>query len=175
MNIRKAVLTDAAGIAKVHVNSWRTTYKGIIPASFLDNLSYDKRTELWQRNISREDNYVFVAETENKEIVGFADCGKREDNHIANSGDLTSIYLLEEYQGKGIGKGLMKQLFRQFKELGYERVFVEVLDENNTRNFYEYYGAKLLKSEKIKMAGVVLDLLIYEWNDLGKVLSDKSD
>jgi ribosomal protein S18 acetylase RimI-like enzyme len=175
MIIRKAVLTDAAGIARVHVNSWRTTYKGIIPDSFLDNLSYDKRTELWKRNISREGNYVFVAETENKEIIGFADCGKREDNHIANSGDLTAIYLLEEYQGKGIGKGLMKQLFYQFEELGYDRVFVEVLEDNKTSGFYEHYGAALHKTGKIRIAGVELNLLIYEWNDLGKVLSDKSD
>lgn len=31
MIIRKAKLDDATGIAKVHVDSWRTTYKGIIP------------------------------------------------------------------------------------------------------------------------------------------------
>lgn len=30
MNIRRAILTDASGIARVHVDSWRTTYKNII-------------------------------------------------------------------------------------------------------------------------------------------------
>lgn len=46
MNIRKANRDDAPGIAKVHVDSWRTTYKGIIPQSFLDELSYEQRTKL---------------------------------------------------------------------------------------------------------------------------------
>jgi len=46
MIIRKAKLDDATGIAKVHVDSWRTTYKGIIPDDFLNNLSYEQRTEL---------------------------------------------------------------------------------------------------------------------------------
>lgn len=46
MKIRRAKLDDAQGIAKVHVNSWRTTYKDIIPNDFLDNLSVEQRTEL---------------------------------------------------------------------------------------------------------------------------------
>lgn len=40
MKIRKAVLTDAKGIAKVHVDSWRTTYKNIIPDEFLKKFTY---------------------------------------------------------------------------------------------------------------------------------------
>ncbi|WP_339217714.1 GNAT family N-acetyltransferase [Ornithinibacillus sp. FSL M8-0202] len=170
MKIRKAVISDAAGIAKVHVDSWRTTYRKILPESFLNNLSYEKRTELWKNNIAREDNYVLVAETDEGEIVGFADCGKREDNHVPNSGDITSIYLLEEYQGMGIGIKLLTQLFQHLQQLGYKKVFVEVLEANSSRYFYERYGATLAKTEKIKMAGVELNLLTYEWNDLGKVL-----
>lgn len=172
MGVREAVMTDAPGIAKVHVDSWRTTYQGILPDSLLENLSYEKRTELWQRNLSREDNYVYVAENEVGEIVGFADCGKRESNTIDHSGDLTSIYILEEYQGKGIGKQLMSKLFQKFQELGYNRVFVEVLEDNKTRYFYEHYGATLMETMKIKMAGTELDLLIYEWDDISRVLTE---
>jgi ribosomal protein S18 acetylase RimI-like enzyme len=170
MNIRRAVIEDAKGIARVHVDSWRTTYKNIIPDEFLRNLSYEQRTDLWNRNISKDGNYVFVAENNKGEIVGFADCGKRENNDVDNSGDLTSIYLLEEYQGRGIGKKLMKELFLQFQELNYNKVFVEVLEDNKTRFFYEYYGAKLLKTEKIKIAGVELELLIYEWDNVKEVV-----
>jgi L-amino acid N-acyltransferase YncA len=171
MNIRKAVLTDAKGIAKVHVDSWKSTYKNIIPDEFLKKLSYDQRTDLWNRNISKEGNYVSVVENNEGEIVGFADCGKRESNNVPNSGDLTSIYLLEEYQGKGVGKQLLKQLFLQFEELGFNRVFVEILEDNKTRYFYEYSGANLLKSKKITIAGAELNLLIYEWNNLNQLLS----
>ncbi|MBX9974553.1 GNAT family N-acetyltransferase [Cytobacillus firmus] len=170
MTIRKAVLADSIGIAKVHVDSWRTTYKNIIPDAFLSNLSYDRRTDLWNENIVKEGNYVFVAENSDGEIIGFADCGKRESNHIPESGDVTAIYLLEEYQGKGIGKGLLKQVFLQFEELGFNRIFVEVLEDNKTRYFYEYYGAELYKTKKITIAGAELNLLIYEWNNIRNVL-----
>ncbi|RED55564.1 GNAT family N-acetyltransferase [Cohnella lupini] len=171
MCIRKANLMDARGIAKVHVDSWRSTYKNIIPDEFLRKLSYAERTDLWNRNISKEGTHVYVALNNAGEIVGFADCGKRESNNADNSGDITSIYLLEEYQGRGIGKQLLKQLFLQFEELDFTRIFVEVLENNKTRFFYEYYGASLIKSEKIKIAGADLMMLTYEWSNIGEVLT----
>ncbi|WP_343069260.1 GNAT family N-acetyltransferase [Lysinibacillus agricola] len=124
MKIRKANIQDAQGIGKVHVDSWRTTYKGILPDDFLNNLSYEQRTELWKKNISDATNYVLVAENEQDEIIGFATGGTRKTNSVPNAIDLTSIYLLEEYHGKGIGKQLLKEIFTYFKQKGYEKVFV---------------------------------------------------
>jgi len=164
-------MSDAKGIAKVHVDSWKTTYRNIIPNEFLEKLSYVQREKLWEHNLSKEGDYVVVAENDDGEIIGFADGGKRERNQVDHSGDLTSIYLLEEYQGKGIGKQLMKQLFLQFQKWGYNRVFVEVLEGNKTCYFYEYYGAELLKSDKISFSGSELNLLIYEWVSVTEVLS----
>lgn len=170
MNIRRAVIEDAKGIARVHVDSWRTTYKGIIPDDFLNNLSYEQRTELWKKNIAKEDNYVVVAENNEGQIVGFADAWKRETNLVESSSDLTSIYLLEEYQGQGIGKKLFKELFEHFKQLGYVKIFVEVLEENNTRYFYENYDAKLVKTVQIKIGEKILNELIYEWDNVDDVI-----
>ncbi|MGE6256943.1 N-acetyltransferase family protein [Heyndrickxia sporothermodurans] len=164
MIIRKAEITDAKGIAKVHVDCWRTTYKNIIPDAFLEKLSYDQRMKNWETIISNEGNYAIVAENDEGEIIGFADGGKRETNQIENSGDLTSIYILESYQGKGIGRKLVEPLFDHFERLGYTRIFVEVLEKNESRYFYEALGAKYLKSESITIGGAKLNLLTYEWN-----------
>lgn len=170
MQIRKATIHDAQGIAKVHVDSWRTTYKGIIPDDYLNNLSYKQITELWIHNIGREDNFLLVAESTEGKIIGFADFWKRETNTMPNSSDLTSIYLLEEYQGRGIGKKLLEQLFLQIKRLGFQKIFVDVLAENKTRYFYEYYGAKFYKSVQIKIGGKVLEELIYIWDNVDEVI-----
>lgn len=37
MKIRKAYLNDALGVAKVQVDSWKTTYKNIVPEAYLDH------------------------------------------------------------------------------------------------------------------------------------------
>ena len=47
MRIREASPTDATAIARVHVDSWRTTYAGIVPADYLANLSYVQREQFW--------------------------------------------------------------------------------------------------------------------------------
>jgi hypothetical protein len=51
MLIRAAQIEDAKQIAEVHVASWRAAYRGILPDSMLDNLSVEKRTELWQERL----------------------------------------------------------------------------------------------------------------------------
>jgi ribosomal protein S18 acetylase RimI-like enzyme len=173
MIIRKANIGDAKGIAKVHVDCWRSTYKNIVPDEFLDKLSYEQRTELWTKNLTRDGNHVFVAENSDGKIIGFADGGKRETNKVEGSGDLTSIYVLENFQGQGIGKKLIKKLFSKFDELKFNTIFVEVLEDNKSQFFYEAFGAELLKSKNIKIAGEELTLLIYVWEDISPVLSSK--
>ncbi|WP_088035313.1 GNAT family N-acetyltransferase [Evansella clarkii] len=170
MIIRRAKSDDAQGIAEVHVDSWRSTYQGIIPDDFLDNLSVEQRTELWKINIAKEGNYVVVAENNAGQIIGFADAWKRDSNAVENASDLTSIYLLENYQGKGIGKRLFQAQFAHFKKMGYEKIFVEVLEENKTRFFYEYYGAKLVQTVQIKIGGKILNELIYVWEKVDDVI-----
>lgn len=156
-------MADKECIAKVHVDSWRTTYKGIIPDAFLANLSYEQFTAIWDENLKREDNFIIVVENEEGEIVGFADSWKRASNIEENAIDLTSIYLLETYQGKGLGKLLLKELFTHYKDRGYTKVFVEILEDNKTRYFYEYYGAEFVKTVQIKIGGKVLNESIYAW------------
>ncbi|MCK1981323.1 MULTISPECIES: GNAT family N-acetyltransferase [Peribacillus] len=170
MLIREATVSDAEGIAIVHVDCWRTTYKNIIPTDFLEKLSYEKRKDIWIKNITSEGKYVYVAENCEGKIVGFIDGGKREKNQVENSGDLTAIYILENSQKMGIGKKLIKELFLKFEALGFKTIFVEVLEENKSRYFYEAFGAEWIKTEKIKMAGAEMNLLVYVWKDISPVL-----
>lgn len=75
MKIRKAVLSDSSGIARVQVDSWRKTYKGIVPDEYLNNMSYDKREEVWKGAVTQ--SCVLVAENAEEEIVGFILAGRK--------------------------------------------------------------------------------------------------
>ena len=52
LEIRTARIEDSPGIARVHVDSWRTTYRGIVPQDVLENLSYQQRQEIWQERLT---------------------------------------------------------------------------------------------------------------------------
>ena len=166
MRIREAVLSDAPKVTEVYVESWKNTYKGIIPDSYLKTMTAEKRLSQWENNIARHGNHVFIAETADGQIAGLADGSKRESNPFIQSGDLTSIYVAKKYQGKGAGKQLIKALFACFEEMEYFRIFVEVLDDNSSKHFYEQLGAVLYKKSVIEIQGKKLSLLIYEWEDI---------
>ncbi len=167
MMIREATIADAEGIAKVHVDCWRTTYKDIISEQFLENLSYEQRTKLWVNNISSEENSVFVVENKDGSIIGFTDGSSvKPGEYQGYDGDITSIYILEEHQGLGIGKKLMESLFAEFRRLKYRSVIVKVLEENAFCQFYEAMGAKIVDSTIINIAEDNLKLLVYGWEDI---------
>jgi GNAT superfamily N-acetyltransferase len=108
MLIREASPTDAAAIARVHVDSWRTTYAGIVPADYLANLSYARREQFWCDLFSTPTpaGCVYVAAQETGEIVGFASGGPERSGNVVYRGELYAIYLLAPYQRQGLGRRL---------------------------------------------------------------------
>lgn len=165
MRIRRAELGDAKGMAKVHVDSWRTTYKEIVHQSFLDSLSYSERETRWSKQIT--DQEVFVAENEQGEIVGFAAGGKeRSGTYPDYDGELYAIYLLKEVQGQGIGKALVKRVAHSMLEKGYNSMLVLVLAENRSRYFYETLGAVQIHTEVETIAGERYEEAVYGWKSI---------
>jgi GNAT superfamily N-acetyltransferase len=147
MNIREWIYKDAHKIASVQVESWQTTYRGIISDDYLDSLDVSERTKKWEEILSDRDQKVFVAlEWEN--IVGFATCWKSEDLEWYDS-TLSSIYLLSEYQWIGMWKKLFWSCRQYLKSLWYQSMYIWVLADNSAKNFYEKLGGKFLKEQEV--------------------------
>ncbi|ANS73404.1 hypothetical protein AWM70_01420 [Paenibacillus yonginensis] len=176
MKIRLAVAGDEPGIAAVHVDSWRTTYKGLVPDSYLDGLSYGQRTELWKRNLAYPGVRVLVAEDSEGRIIGFISGGPAQpdpaDNQTAAQAsglsydaELTAFYLLEDAQGQGTGRKLVSALFRHLARDGLKAAHVWVLEENKARTFYEHLGAVVTERETIEIGGKALMELGLVWSE----------
>src|SRR5699024_6256566 len=114
MKIRKAYSNDALGVAKVQVDSWKTTYKNIVPDGYLEQMTYENREKKWKDIIFNQ--AVFVAEN-NGEIIGFSNGGnERTGKYPDYKGELYAIYILEEYQRKGVGKLLLEPVVENLKQ-----------------------------------------------------------
>lgn len=163
--IRKAEVEDATGIAKVHVDSWRTTYKGIVPDPFLDTLSYEQRELTWKKGI--KENNVYIAENENGQVIGFSTGGKeRTGKYEAFIGELYAIYILKEYQGKGIGRLLVQSVVDDLKNKNLNSMLIWAIEENPACRFYEMLGGKKIDTEEIEIAGKKLSEVAYGWDDI---------
>ena len=163
-SIRIAQLADAAAIAHVHVDSWLTTYAGIVPKTFLDSLNEAERVPLWTEQLMR-DVSIFVAEIEG-EVVGFA-CGGflREPLGIYDS-ELYALYLLKEAQGRGLGAALLGAVAEALLQKGHRSMLVWVLEQNPALHFYKRKGGRYLKSKQIEIGGVPLPEAAFGWPDL---------
>jgi ribosomal protein S18 acetylase RimI-like enzyme len=164
---RRATINDAAVVAHVHCESWRTTYPGLMPdeviASWTD---LDKRTVGWQKIISERPETLWLAEL-NGHVVGFADGGKAREPNDGCDGQIFGIYLLATAQRQGIGQQLVANVFADLGAKNYASVRVEVLKGNTPAiAFYERLGAQYVRDESFEMAGHSLTEHVYRWTVL---------
>ncbi|HWJ78525.1 MAG TPA: GNAT family N-acetyltransferase [Niallia sp.] len=165
MLIRTAKSYDAKSIAKVHVDSWLSTYKGIVPDAYLETLSYEEREELWNTVIPN--GSVFVAEEENGKIIGFANGGKeRSGDYPGYKGELYAIYILKEYQGKGIGTLLFHHVRQFLKDRNIDSMITFAFEDNTACQFYEASGGKIIGKEDTNIGGEKLKEVVYGWKNL---------
>jgi len=160
--IRRAETADAGTIARVHVDSWRSTYAGIVPAEFLASLSVDNREQMWRKMLAAADALMFVAEDETG-VFGFACGGKLREALESYDAELYAIYLLREGQGKRAGRSLFQALTQALQAAGYSGIALWVLKENPAVKFYERMGGKQIARKPIEIGGVQLEEVAFGW------------
>jgi ribosomal protein S18 acetylase RimI-like enzyme len=166
--IREARPEDAAAIARIHVDSWRSTYKGIVPDEHLAGLSYERREQGWREALSNPDNrsFVYVAEDEAGNVVGFASGGPEREGHPDYKGELYAIYLFAQFQRRGLGRQLTQAVARRLLKAGISSMLVWVLADNPGRAFYEALGGTYLSEKKITIGEKELVEVAYGWRDI---------
>jgi len=105
--VRRARPHDALRIARVHVQSWQSTYRGVLPPDYLDSLTPARRLLVWQRVIREADwprSGVIVAEARRPIIGSLTSPTRDSDSELAAVGELTFIYVLPSWWGQGIGR-----------------------------------------------------------------------
>jgi GNAT superfamily N-acetyltransferase len=171
IGVRRAVAGDAPAIARVRVESWRTTYRGMIPDAYLDGMQVEASTALWDRVLTAGPNTtcVFVAE-HGAEVVGFA-CGAmlKEPKHGLDA-ELTAVYLRREFQHAGLGRRLVAAVVDAQRAHGATGLLTWVIAGNKgARAFYEGLGAELLVEQPFQWDGMDLVEAGYGWRDLPRL------
>jgi len=167
--IRTATLSDALAIARVHVASWRSTYRGLLPDDFLMSLSETGYAERWKRVIAEATSSVYVAEDET-DVVGFASGGRERAGEEGYDGELYAIYVLEGAQRRGFGRDLVRATVAGLRELGLTDMIIWVLRDNQpARAFYERLGGVYVRAQPITIGLTTLEEVSYGWQRLEDV------
>jgi ribosomal protein S18 acetylase RimI-like enzyme len=167
IKIRLARPGDVSEIANVHVNSWRETYRGLLPADYLARLNFRKKIDAWQSVILNTSKFqVYVAE-DRVGVIGFATFEAARDLNWEGHGEVSSIYLLSRFKGRGVGKALLRAGMQNLKQRGFRKAYCWVLEGNPTIKFYEHFGAEFSgASKEDEIGGQKIKELAYVWNSL---------
>jgi GNAT superfamily N-acetyltransferase len=166
--IRRARPADAPAIARVRIDSWRSTYRGIMPDAYLDGMQVEASTALWDRVLTAGPNTtcVFVAE-HGADVVGFS-CGNRLDppKHGFDA-ELAAVYLRSEFQGAGLGRQLVCAVADAQRATGATGLIAWVIAGNKpARTFYEELGGDLIVEQPFQWDGMDLAEAAYGWPDI---------
>jgi GNAT superfamily N-acetyltransferase len=141
--IRAARPEDARPVAEVHVDSWRHTYRGVLPDEYLDRLSVDDRESMWLGAFADPDpkSGALVAEADGH-LVGFASFGPSRDEDVPDgTGEVPAIYVEPAALGTGVGRELFAAVTETLRDAGFTRATLWVLEANaSARRFYEKAG-----------------------------------
>lgn len=170
--IRPASIEDAPAIARVHVDTWRTTYIGIVPAEYLANLNLDQCREKWLLHLShpQDAEQTFVAEEASGNIAAFASGGALRDALEDFDGELYNLYVLKSFQGMGIGRALFGQIAQHLANKGFHTMVLWVLKDNPACRFYERLGGMQVAEKTIEIGGKPLADVAYVWRDLPRFM-----
>lgn len=157
IKIVQPTIEDALGTIEVQYRAWLDTYPNEKIGITIDDIEnrykdafsgerFEKRKKVIQ---NPKPNEKFIIAKDGDKVVGICHAVIYEDKN-----QLHAIYILPDYQGKGIGIQLWNAVFSFFDET--KDIFVEVADYNEKAiNFYKKLGfvdtGKRFSDERFRM------------------------
>src|SRR5690606_5543324 len=152
--VRPAVAADAAGIGRVYVETWRTTYAGMVPDRVLVDMSEARQSARWAQWFARPGkDFAVVAHDRKAGVVGFASGGPIRSRAplapgMGGTGEVYTLYVLPDFQGRGVGRRLLGAAFQGLVDRRYGSALIWVLAANPARFFYEILGGRRVAEQQ---------------------------
>ena len=144
VRIRTATSDDAEAIAKLHTQSWRIAYRGILSDHYLlHELDKDRLTD-WQQRFStpQPNQYVIVAEDEQNNLLGFSCAYSKFDPEAGTL--VENLHAHPKHKNTGIGRMLLAHMAEwSLARFPDDLLHLWVVTENTPAiGFYKRMGAR---------------------------------
>ena len=141
IEFQRASLDDAALIARTRQKAWDATYRGIYPDEMIDAFDFARHTVREAQRLGNPNYRCFLVMDGEKCAGYFAFGTLREGIWKDFIFRLHSLYLLPEYQGRGIGRKIFAQVRENCLSIGDGRMYLDCHPSNEKAlGFYKYMG-----------------------------------
>ena len=141
--VRPAVLDDADQLARIHVDTWRATYTGLVPDTMIAALSLSGSVQRWREVLpTTPPRHCLVALDLAGDVIGFVRRGPSRDEGAApTTGEVQSLYVHPEHWNTGAGRALLDTATKNLRSDGFTDATLWVLAANTrARRIYERCG-----------------------------------
>ncbi|HET9868891.1 MAG TPA: GNAT family N-acetyltransferase, partial [bacterium] len=163
--LRPGVPADIPALSRAYARSWRETYGAFAPAAFTEGMTEAAAARIFAESLGPNafSYFLYVAEAEGS-LVGFADGGRERGRPEGGEGELYALYLLRDFQGRGMGRALLGAALARLGAQGLHPGVAWVLEHNPSRKFYEAMGGTLGRDRKtLRVGDLPLTLVPYRW------------
>ncbi len=152
----------AEKIAKVHIDTWKNAYKGIISDEYLQSLSVKQRVQKYKFRKNLAEGQQFFALKLKREIIGLLFLIVNAGGDGKNKGEISAIYLSPAHWDKGYGSQMMEYAVDYFAKQNCDEIFIWVLEQNmRAINFYKKFGFTFDGNQKTIVLGKKLKEVRY--------------
>lgn len=168
---------DAADLAHLHIEGWRSSYSGLVDQAFLDGLDKTAREKDWAGWLAGGTE-ALIARGEDGAPAGFVAFDRLKTPPPGMSpirplytAEILALYILPAYWRAGLGRQLMAAAASRLREKKHKSLCLWVL-EKNTRGvaFYKALGGERCGKKTVEIGGRSLTDLCYGWRDTAILL-----
>ena len=172
MKLRLADQAAAEAVAKLYVDGWRRTYRGLVPESYLNGLNVLDATERWIDFLQEPGAFLCVAEEDGR-LIGFA--AGRNSGEPGWEGELYALYQEEGRRGTGLGKALFTCAVETFFVRGQRSMLVWAMEANKQAvGFYRHMGGVLVRRRANCFGDTTVTDIAFGWPVLSDAINSSS-
>lgn len=142
MKIREAKRGDIKAISRLATKTYVDTFGFKFSPSELKKNIEETRSVKFYNSVFGKDT-ILIAEEDNQ-MVGYAQFGDTDftlEGVLTDDQELIRLYVLSDYQGRGIGKMLLETALSHPKLKNAKNIYLDVWEENLVaQKLYQSYG-----------------------------------
>ncbi len=168
ITIRTCTKDDILLLSEISTKTFADTFRGTTSEENLEDfLKASYQTDKLEKEMEHPDSTFYFTYVDG-ELAGYLKInlgGAQTEIHDPAAGELERIYVLKEFQGRGIGRFQMEQALELVREAGKAYIWLGVWEHNErAKDFYQRYGFYQISSHDFPVGDDIQTDLILRKN-----------
>ncbi len=166
--VRPARVQDSDVLALIYATTWRATWQGIFPHTYIESMVSRRNALWWAKNLKRATTPPPLLFVHEDKAVGYINFGNSRYGDSGFEGEIYELNILPDYQGVGFGGQLFDAARKQLERSGRLGLIAWSLQVNERCClFYQAKGGTAFTNSVVRFGNMGIlkeyDRIGYSW------------